>query len=131
MLQTRLVFRLLAAVLIVVGLAVAGFMLYQVGQSSGYAQGLAQSEGVSDFDQAPSPVFRPGAMYFHYLFFFPFVVLIKFMFWGLLFFGVFGLLFNRRYWRHHPGIRGSHPSWWKESPVGPDQEKASDQATGK
>jgi len=130
--QTRLVFRILAAGLIVVGLAVAGFMLYQAGQSNGYAQALAQSEGASDFDQVvPSPMFHPRTLYFPHRLFFPFVGLIKFMVWGLLFFGVFGLLFNRRYWRHHPGMHGCHPSWWKESQGGPDQGKATDQATEK
>lgn len=98
-----IVFRLLAAVVMIGILVAAGVMIFQAGQAQGYALAAANA-GKELAPQVPgqAPYFAPyyyGRPYFGFwphLFFFP----LGLFFFGLLFFFLIGGIFRRSMWRH-------------------------------
>lgn len=109
------VIRLVLALLILGGLAAAGYSLFQAGQTQGYALGLAASgEGIQS--AAPFAPYYPGHFYRPHFFFFPF----GFLFWGFLIFLFLGLVFRRRHWNGTGWHHGYPPPWVKDPQAPPE-----------
>jgi hypothetical protein len=109
------VFRIFAALLMVAILVAVGVMIFQAGQSQGYALAAA-SAGKELAPQVPGQVmpFRApyGYGYAHFGFWPHFFVFpIGLFLFGLLFFFLIGGFFRRRMWRHS--------GWGPYGPYGP------------
>jgi hypothetical protein len=118
-----IVFRLILALVLIGGLAAAGYMLFQSGQAQGYAMGLAASgKEVSPAVPAmPMMPYYPGYFYRPHFFFFPFGPLLGLLFWGFLFFFIVGRVFRRGHWHGAGPHHGYPPPWMRDQQAAPGQ----------
>jgi hypothetical protein len=115
--------RLVLALLIIGGLATAGYMLFQTGQAQGDALGLSAS-GKEIQPVVPAMPYYPGYFYRPHFFFFPFGPLLGLLFWGFLIFFVAGRMFRHRHWHGAGPHHGFPPPWAREQqPGAPEQPK--------
>jgi hypothetical protein len=116
-------FRALAALLVVGVLIIGGMLIFQAGQSQGYALGAASAGG--EVPALPSGVpYYPAYMGPHFGFF-PFMLLPFLCLGGLVLFAfaAMGGFFRHRHWGYAPGGPHSEAAWqgWHEHthPWGP------------
>jgi len=134
-----LVFRILAALLVIGVVVAAGVLLYRAGFSQGFLQGGAAVQGDAPLDNPGFPFtygFRgmyPGFLWPHFGFF-PFF---GFCLFGLLLLFFFGWVFRPRFWgRPHPGGWHRYGPYWgappeeKDRPEGQAQPGEKDQERG-
>ncbi|NMB54562.1 MAG: hypothetical protein GYA15_07650 [Leptolinea sp.] len=133
--NASIVFRVLGAVLLIILIAVGGFMVFQAGQAQGYALGAASvgSAGI----QAPNaavPLYEPGSMgmVHHFTPFLGFYAIIPALIGLFIVFGIFRVFFcGHRYMHHGPWMYGPNPHypWPGEHPC-EEPGKSSHPSTG-
>jgi hypothetical protein len=114
------IFRLVLALVLIGGLAAAGYMLFQAGQAQGYALGISAA-GKEIQPAAPMMPYFPGYYYRPHFFFFPFGPLLGLLFWGFLIFFIAGRVFRHRHWQGAGPHHGYPPPWMRDQQAAPGQ----------
>jgi hypothetical protein len=131
------VFRLLAALLLMGVLIIAGFMVFRAGEAQGFALGAASAAGADSAFVVPPqavtthPLYMRGWTGYYGMHFSPFGPLFGLLcFGGFAFFFLFfvvGGFFRHRAWHHHGPGGPEHVHWGKHFHGEPPPEHAREQ----
>ena len=140
-----IIFRVLAALLLIALLVGGGMAVYQAGFTQGYAAGAARTAaGGTEVAPGGAPLtpyypYYPGMIYPHFGFF-PFMPLGLCLFGLLVLFAFGALLRGPRHWGHHAWAHGPEggphghwhgypPPWSKEHQTGKEAVQGQEQTT--